>query len=78
MAAPKKKYQVTSLITISVVTVVEASSKREAKAIALQRDMQTLCVHCDDTRGIEEEWRASLDGEPDPSATQVTEYEDDS
>lgn len=60
------KYMVTSAITISMHTEVEADSAEEAKEIASQRGIMSMCHSCARSDGDDEEWRTSgeLDGEP--------------
>lgn len=67
MSAPKKQrlYRVGAQVTISMYTEVKASSKREARRLAMQHDMMTLCYSC--SRGDPtSEWVTSgeLDGVP--------------
>lgn len=60
-----KTYRVVSLVTISIYTDVEARSTGEAKKLAMERGMVSLCHSC--ARGDPgEEWVTSgeLDGEP--------------
>ncbi len=69
------KYIITTPITISLHTIVEADSAEEAKDIAFARSVQSLCHQCAGSRNDEdeEEWRTSgeLDGEPDPNDENV-------
>lgn len=62
MSLQKRKYRVVAEMTISVSTVVEASSEAEAIEIAQDRYPETLHVQGDDTV----EWCTSgeLDGTP--------------
>lgn len=64
--AKKKKFTVSGTLTISVSTEVEASSAKEAIAIASGRDIVRLCHQC--ARGdpdAEFITSGELDGEPD-------------
>lgn len=66
MAAVKKKcYRVAAEVTISVSTVVYASSKEEAKRLAGEHPMMSLCHVCASGED-DKEWVTSgeLDGEP--------------
>jgi hypothetical protein len=62
---PRKRYRVTAEITISVSTVVFATSPKAAIDAASEQPMQSLCHQC--ASGDDEtEWCTSgkLDGEP--------------
>lgn len=61
-----KRYLVTGDLTIYVYTEVLASSPAEAKKIAAQRCVVSLCNQCGSDETIEEEWvtNGTLDGEP--------------
>lgn len=62
--AKKKRWFVSAEVTISVRTVVEASSEREAIAAAMDQPMQSFCHQC--SNGEEDrEWVTSgeLDGD---------------
>lgn len=62
---PLRRYRVRGMITVSVSTVVEAASGAEAKELAGERGVMSLCHQC--AVGEEtEEWVTSgeLDGEP--------------
>jgi hypothetical protein len=66
------KYIVTAQLTISISTDVEASSPREAKQLALERPIMSLCYQC--ARGEPgEEWVTSgeLDGAPTRLSVEV-------
>lgn len=62
------KYIVSASVTVSVWTEVEADTAEQARELAEDRPMQSLCHRCGETRrGQErEEWRTSgeLDGTP--------------
>lgn len=62
------QFKVTAAVTISVWTEVDADSEEQAKEIASDRAMQSLCHQCGGSRRGEgrEEWRTSgeLDGTP--------------
>lgn len=60
------KFQVNAMLTISVITDVEADSREEAKEIALARSVIGLCHQCSGTRTVDEEWctNGELDGTP--------------
>lgn len=62
----KKRWLVTGEVTISVHTIVEAETEVEAKLLADNRMMPSLCHHCGNDDGNTEEWRTSgeLDGAP--------------
>jgi hypothetical protein len=71
----KRKFLVVGQITISVSTDVMATSADEAKSIAMERPIMSLCNQCA-TGSPEDEWVTSgeLDGgDPD----NVTVMEDD-
>jgi hypothetical protein len=75
-----KKFQVTSVMTISVVTFVEARSAKAAKDEALGRGVQTLCHQCEGdgpSKDIWQEWRVAIDGEPDSACVEVNLLEDE-
>lgn len=60
-----RKYTVSAEVTISIWTIVEAASPEEAKEMAAERSMPSLCHQCAGSEGADEEWRTSgdLDGE---------------
>lgn len=62
----KKRYGVSSAITISIYTEVEARTPEEARKKALERGMLALCHQCAEGEP-EREWVTSgdLDGEPE-------------
>ncbi len=70
-----KTYLVTSAITITVHTKVEASSKKEAKMIALERGVMGLCYQCGGSNRINESWVTS--GELDGSPEKILEIEEE-
>lgn len=59
------KYRVSAVVTISILTDVEAADPKEAELAALDQPMQEFCFQCSDT-DPEEQWVTSgeLDGEP--------------
>lgn len=59
------KFLVGGEITISMHTIVEAETVEEAKEIASQRPLMSLCWSCSDSKEADQEWRTSgeLDGE---------------
>lgn len=61
-----KRYLVTGELTISVCTDVLAASPAQAKNLARQRGIMSLCHQCAGDDTITEEWVTSgdLDGEP--------------
>lgn len=59
------KYRVIGHVTISVSVVVDAKSPEEARRLALDAPMQSLCNQC--ASGVDEEWSTS--GELDGSVT---------
>ena len=61
-----KRYRVTALLTITVSTVVEASTAQRAKHVAMGRGVMSLCNQCAQCNGEAEEWVINdrLDGEP--------------
>lgn len=60
----KKRYRVSAEMTISVSTVVEATSEAKALEAALDVPVQSLCHQC--SNGADDEWSTSgeLDGAP--------------
>jgi hypothetical protein len=62
-----KRYRVVGQMTITVMTEVKASSKREAREIARNRDVMGPCHHCA-SADASEKWVTSgeLDGTPRP------------
>ena len=58
------KYRVIAEVTISMSVVVDAKSKAEAKRLASEAPMMSLCHSC--AHGASDEWTTSgeLDGEP--------------
>ncbi|MBI5270661.1 MAG: hypothetical protein HY856_13400 [Burkholderiales bacterium] len=64
------KYSVAGHMTVSCYTIVEADSPEEAKRIAEDRAVATLCYRpfCDEE---DESWHFESDGEP--SVTEVIE-----
>ncbi len=71
--ADLKKYRVTGEVTISVSVVVEAGSVREAKRLALEAPMMSLCHQC--ASGDADAWSTS--GELDGEVSKITEvYEE--
>lgn len=67
------KYIVTTQLTISCYTIVEAEDEGEAKRVASERAVMQLPWLPNNTEG--EEWIANeLDGEPDLEKMEVGEY----
>jgi hypothetical protein len=65
MMSKKSRYRVMAECTISVETIVEASSPEKARDLAHERTMMSLCHSCS-SGSPEEEWvtTGELDGEP--------------
>lgn len=62
-----QKYRVVGVTSVTLVTEVEAASYDEARELAEDRGVLTLCHQCSDGRNIYREWVTSgeLDGEPE-------------
>lgn len=75
----KQTFRVVANITVSVSTLVEATSKEEAESLAFERSVQGLCSYCA-TPNASEEWSlgGELDGAVEDAAQIVEVYLDDS
>lgn len=72
------KYRVVALCGITVITDVEASSPKQAKELAEERSMMTLCFQCA-SGNSDEEWVTSgeLDGVPRELTTELLDGDND-
>ncbi len=74
-AAPgKKRYRVTGTLTITVITDVEATSEADARDLALDLPVMTLCNQCADG-DPKVHWITSGELDGSPEIVEVTHHE---